>query len=459
MTWKPNRTEKRTLFDQIRAWIVEQIEDGHWSNGMRLPSQRKLAEQFGVNRSTIIQVLDELKAEDVIESRQGSGVYVKPRGWDFVLRQQTLDWHQRIKQSAYKVNAQTIQLINEYEALPTTVRLGTGELSPELIPQTALLKSFSELTLTNQELGYSEPLGSLHLRNTLTSYLERRGIVTKPNNILIVSGAVQALQLLSLGLLETGTSITTEAASYIHSIPSIPSVSFQASNKKTMYYTIPTLSNPTGKILTLEERKRLVERCSVNHMPVVEDDVYSELTFDGAPPALKSFDRAGQVLYIGSVSKCISPGIRVGWLVGPESVVRYLADLKMQLDYGTSAISQQLVAQWLNSSYFYEHIYNLRASLKKRADFTEAILQKTVGDIAEWESSKGGFYIWLRIKQPVVTKSLFLALLKQNILINPGYIYKPNDYHYVRVSYAYCTLDELKRGLIMLANEVKKRFI
>ena len=143
----------------------------------------------------------------------------------------------------------------------------------------------------------------------------------------------------------------------------------------------------------------------------------------------------------------MSPGLRIGWVVAPEPVIKRLADVKMQTDYGSSAISQEIVAHWLSSGLYETHIFELRKKLKTRAEFTEKILAKKFGNIATWEKSKGGFYIWLRFNEPVINKELFLKLLKRNVLINPGYIYDSTDYHHIRLSYAYASFEELETGL------------
>ena len=106
----------------------------------------------------------------------------------------------------------------------------------------------------------------------------------------------------------------------------------------------------------------------------------------------------------------------------------------MQMDYGSSAFSQQIVAHWLSSGLYEAHVANLREQLKERALFVEAILEKDFSQIATWEKSKGGFYIWLRFNEPVINKVLFLKLIKRNVLINPGYIYDPSDLHHIRLS-------------------------
>ncbi|MED4018754.1 aminotransferase-like domain-containing protein [Sutcliffiella cohnii] len=465
MHWKPNRQSHLTIHAQIIEWMKTRIERGDWTVGTKLPTQRKLAAQFEVNRSTINLALDELKADGLLESKVGSGTFVANNSWNILLKKSQPNWQQHIEASIYKPNYHTIQLINEFEQNDRIIRLGTGELSPELLPTKQIERSLKSLSLESRAIGYSEPQGSKKLRSVLCEFLRKRGIDTAPENILIVSGALQALQLIAIGLLEEGAIIFQENPSYLNSIHPFQSAGMRMipvqrdgnladtlriakRKKQSLFYCVPTLQNPTGRNWTIGERQTLYHTCEQLQIPIIEDDVYHELLFNpSSSPALKSFDQSGQVLYIGSVSKTLSPGLRIGWVVAPEPVIQRLADIKMQTDYGSSAVSQEIVAHWLSSGLYELHILKLREQLKIRATYVEKILEEQFKHIATWEKSEGGFYIWLRFNEPIVNKALFLNLLKKNVLINPGYIYDSSDLHHIRLSYAYASLEELKVGL------------
>lgn len=465
MHWKPDRSSHLTIHTQIIEWIKIRIDRGDWLIGTKLPTQRHLAELLEVNRSTINNVMDELKADGLIESKIGAGTYVANNSWNILLSNSQPNWQHHIETSIHKSNYHTIQLINEYEQKDDIIRLGTGELSPDLLPSEKIEESLKEIHLDARAIGYSEPQGSKKLREVLSKYLNKRGIETSIDNILIVSGALQTLQLVALGLLEEKSIIFQETPSYLNSIHPFQSagmnmVSVQRDSdmnetlrnakrkKQSLFYCTPTLHNPTGDNWSIEERQHLYDTCKQLKIPIIEDDVYHELLFEQSSlPTLKSFDDSGLVLYLGSVSKTLSPGLRIGWVVAPEPVIKRLADIKMQTDYGSSAVSQEIVAHWLSSGLYETHLSELRNKLKIRAEFTEKILEKKLGNIATWKKSKGGFYIWLRFNEPVVNKQLFLNLLKKNVLINPGYIYDSTDYHHIRLSYAYASFEELERGL------------
>jgi len=474
MNWQPNRQGEMTLQQQIVTWITEHIERGDWVAGTKLPTQRQLALQFGVNRSTVQQALEELKAAGILESKVGSGIFVAQNSWHSLITQSQPNWQSFIDTSLHKPNYHTIQLINEYEQRDDIIRLGTGELAPTLLPTAEIEASLKELSLQPKALGYSSPQGSDKLREAICEYVKKRGIYAKPKNVCIVSGALQALQLVAVGLLEQGSIVFQEQTSYLNSVHPFQSVGMQMLSierdeqlaqtlaqkkrkRQAVFYAVPTLNNPTGGVWTSFEKRQLYQACKASRIPIIEDDVYHELLFEAATPPIKSMDDSGQVLYIGSVSKTLSPGLRIGWLIGPTTVIERLADIKMQTDYGSSAISQEIVLHWLQSGKYEKHIQSLRKELLRRANFVEGILQKSFTEIASWDKPKGGFYIWLRFHEPIVDKELFTKLLHRQVLINPGYIYDSQDTQHIRLSYAYATEEELEIGLKILYECVLKR--
>lgn len=467
MDWKPNTHSHLTLHDQIIDWIKERIEKGDWCVGTKIPTQRQLAAQFNVNRSTVQLALDELRAEGLLQSKRGSGVFVSNSSWNVLVNKTNPNWQQYIEGSVHEPNYHTIQLINQYEQVDHIIRLGTGELSPDLLPTKQLEESLKEISLESKAIGYSSPRGSKALRTTLCTYLKKKGIYTTPENILIVSGALQALQLIAVGLLEKGSLVFQEQSSYLNSVHPFQSAGMRVmsvlrgknlpehlrrlkKNKQSLFYCVPTLHNPTGYSWTLEERIAFYQTCKELQIPIIEDDVYHELLFTSGIEPIKALDTSGQVLYIGSVSKTLSPGLRIGWVVAPPPVIERLADIKMQTDYGSSAFSQEIVAHWLSTGLYENHLGQLREQLKIRAEFVEKILYQKFQSLANWEKPEGGFFIWLKFKKPIVNKALFLNLLKQNVLINPGYIYETRDLYHIRLSYAYASLEELEKGLDIL---------
>ncbi|WP_426451342.1 PLP-dependent aminotransferase family protein [Paenibacillus sp. S-38] len=466
--WKPDKTSRIPVFQQIAGHLKERILSGEWTAGSRIPAQRQLAEQFGVNRSTIVTALEELKAEGLLEGITGSGTRVRSTLSADSNPSRPLDWSTYIRRGIHMPNLPAVQAINRAEADPAVVRLGTGELAPELIPAGMLQRLLERLARQPVPGGYEEPLGSPELRSEVSRHLAGYGITAAPSSILIVSGALQALHLISMGLLRQGSTVFLENPSYLHSIHAMPAVhtrmvgipmdaeglSVDRLSEHTediegaVVYTIPSFHNPSGIVMSAPRRTELLHFCRERGLPLLEDDVYRDLWLDAPPPPpMKSMDTGGITLYIGSLSKTLSPGLRVGWVVGPQPVVERLADIKMQTDYGTSSLSQALARECLAGGLYEEHLHRVREQLLiRRRAMLEALEQYCRG-LLEWSTPQGGFYIWAKLLARSGAKPLFQRMLKKGFLLNPGYVYGPSCGSYFRLSYAYAPISDMQRGI------------
>lgn len=478
--WKPDKASPTPVYMQIKEFIKDKIQTGHWTVGTRIPAQRTLARLFEVNRSTVVLAFEELIAEGLLEGKSGRGTQVKNNTWSLFSSSPPPDWNTYIKKGIHQPNLPTIQDINKVEPLPHIIRLGTGEPSPEMFPRELMAQILHRLPSRIQSLGYEEEKGLFALREQLSVYLNSLGIAASPSSILIVSGALQALQLISIGLLRRGSTILLEKPSYLSSLNLFASsgirlhgvpmddrgmqIPYIKQNKKrqnaALLYTNPTFHNPTGMVMPMERRKQLLQVCEEEQLPIIEDDVYRELWLDTPPPApLKAMDKHGTVLYLGSISKALSPGLRIGWIVGPEPVIDRLADIKMQTDYGSSSLSQWAVAEWMASGMYAEHLEQMRALLRVRRDTAARLLEQEFTGIAKWKMPAGGFYIWLQLPATVSLRELFEACLKHNILLNPGNLYDQQDVRHLRLSYAYASLPDLEKGMKRLAQIIAHSFL
>ena len=476
INWQPDSKSPLPLYRQIYSFIRDKILTGQWPAGTCLPPQRSFALTLQVNRSTLCTALDELSADGFIKSRRGSGSLVTNNAWTKFSREPA-NWNPYLYQTAVLSNLPMIQTINQKEFDPGMIRLGTGELSPDLLPHKELKALFPAAVTNIPSFGYQEPLGLLELRQEISRHLQKNGIQASPDSILIVSGALQALQLIFFGLLPPRSRIFVEQPSYLHSLKMLQSGNLQFSSipvsdegislsslyfqqKKSphaLFYTIPSFQNPTGNLLSTEKRKQLLTLCQKLQLPILEDNVYSDLWLNKpSPPPLKSLDHTGSVLLIDSLSKAIGPGLRIGWIVGPEAVIARLGDLKMQHDYGCSILSQWMAKEWLQSNLHQQHMTRLRQELKRRQQLTDQLLQRCFCDIADWQLPDGGFYIWLHLKKTISLHTLFEQALQKKILLNPGCIYHPLDTSHLRISIAYASDEELHYALPELAELIKK---
>lgn len=474
--WTPDRHSPAPVVQQIVQFIRGKIACGAWPVGTRLPSQRALAAQLDVNRSTVAAALDELASYGILAGRHGAGTYVSSNTWSLLLPPAP-DWERLLAAGSFRENSRTIQAINRLEFDPRITRLGTGELDPRLFPSALWQDALRRVSRRVSSLGYLEPLGLPELREALAAQLAEQGIPAAPSCILITSGALQALQLISVCLLPGGATVLTEAPSYLQSLQVFQSAGMRLSGVEmdacglrcdrlaarlkpgrgaSILYTIPTNQNPTGVTMPDSRRRELLDLCVQSRLPVIEDGAYQELCFGAPPRPLKALDTTGTVIHLGSASKTLAPGLRVGWVVAAEPIVQRLADVKMQMDYGASSLSQWALTEFLSGGGYGAYLDGLRAELRRRRDSALAALEQHFSDLARWNTPGGGFYIWLTLERPVPLEKLFARAVQAGILLNPGDLYEFGRSSSLRLSYAYTDCGEFARAAARLAQLVRE---
>ncbi|MCK9910722.1 GntR family transcriptional regulator, partial [Microbacteriaceae bacterium K1510] len=199
--WKPDRTSSDPLYRQIIHFVRQKIRGGEWPLGSRLPTERQLAAMLGVNRSTVVTAYSELAADGLIEGKSGGGTRVINNTWAVMAATALPDWEAYTRSGTFRPNLPIVQEINRTESDNQLIRLGTSGPPPELYPQELLESILHTLPAKMGSLGYEEPKGLYHLREQVCIYARNRGIEASPSSVLIVSGALQAFQLISIGLL------------------------------------------------------------------------------------------------------------------------------------------------------------------------------------------------------------------------------------------------------------------
>lgn len=475
--WQPSRRSDVPLHRQIEQYIKDKILHGEWAVGTKIPSQRTLADIFQVNRSTVTAAIDELTSQGLLEGRRGGGTKVVNSTWSMLAAEPPLDWSDYVHSGIHHPNSSIIQAIHQNEPRADIIRLGTGELSPDLLPAEKIRRMFQRINPPDLSLGYEQPKGNLKLREAVADHLKGKQIHVSPSSILIVSGALQALQLISIGLLKRGSVILTEKPSYLQSLYVFQSAgmrlcglpmdeegmkaglisSYLKQYGGQLLYTNPSFHNPTGTVMSEQRRKEIISLSKKEQLPIIEDDAYGDLWFEEKPPQpLKAMDHEGNILYLGTFSKTVSPGLRIGWLAGPEPVMERLADIKMQTDYGSSGLSQWAAAEWLSQGYHEKHLTWVRRALQQRRDAAVHFLERYAGDIASWRIPAGGFYIWVTFHQTLPVSRFFYELLKRQVLVNPGFIYDGEDRNSIRLSYSYASLGDLETGIKAAAETARR---
>lgn len=422
---------------------------------------------MGVNRSTVVLAYEELRARGLIESYTGSGTRVSLNKWSHTPKQ-TPNWRQYVEEGQFLPNPPFMRRIrNSLLKDRQLIDFASGELARELTPSREIARLMQEHPFL-EHLGYENPQGSPGLREVVVSHLKKhRAIDAAESSILITSGSQQSLYLITQCLLSPGDAVAIEDPSYCYSLSMFQTAGLRlfplpvdekgiqpeavaALYKKhriRMIFLNPNFQNPTGTVLDLERRSRLLEIAGELGIPLVEDDPFSLTAYDGKPPpALKALDRTGGVLYMGSFSKIAASGLRIGWMVAPHSVIERLADAKQQMDFGISTISQGVAAQFLRSSYSRTHLDRLRMHLMYRRDLMIDSLEKELSDQVSFSIPQGGFHIWCKISDPVQDNRLLEECIRRKVVYVPGSVYgAPSGY--VRFTYARPGEEEIKPGI------------
>ncbi|MFA1737772.1 MocR-like pyridoxine biosynthesis transcription factor PdxR [Lysinibacillus fusiformis] len=441
MNWKPDRHAKKAIYKQLAEYIEKGIADGTFPPDKPLPSERYLANALQVNRSTVVSAYDELEAMGLIERNRGSGTTISKDIWG-ITRKRIPSWNRYIEAGSFLPNLPVTQKIRKEAVEHKLINLATGELSEDLFPKSAL----REITATRSfigSLGYDHPQGSEILRTTLTNHISTtRGIDTKPSSILITSGAQQALHLIVQCLLKPGDAVAIEDPSYNFNLPIFKSAGLkihylpvdkdginpddlQALYKKhriKMIFLNPDFHNPTGSSLAIKKREAILEISSKLGIPVVEDDPYSLTAFSGEKrPTLKSLDKNGNVLYISSLSKIVASGLRIGWIIGPTSVIERLSDAKQQIDFGHSSFTQWIANDFLESSNFNLHMKHLVKELERRRDTIVQSLNTYLKDEVTFFAPQGGIHIWCQVLMEDYNETQLLEeSIKRGVIYVPG---------------------------------------
>ncbi len=440
MDWKPDRNMKKPIYKQIAEYIENGITDGTFPVDKPLPSERNLAKRYGVNRSTIVSAYAELEANGLVERKKGSGIIISRDIWGLT-KKRIPSWNRYIEAGTFLPNIPVMQRIRKETEESHLINLASGELSADLFPNDFIKKTLSNVEFTGN-LGYDHPQGSMELRQTIANHVrEYRTIQTKPETILITSGAQQAIHLIIQCLLKPGDAVVIENPSYSFSLPIFktaglkvfylsvgkngidPSelIDLHKKHRIKMIFTNPIYQNPTGTLLPYHKRKELLDISSEFGIPIIEDDPYSLISFtEEKPSTLKSMDTNGSVLYISSLPKIAAPGLRIGWIMGPNPVIERLADAKQQFDFGHSSISQWIGNQFLSSTFLDEQLLLVRSYLKRRRDVIAKELTHYFHDQVEFHLPMGGIHLWCQFKEDINENRLLENSIKEGVIFAPG---------------------------------------
>ncbi|RJE90839.1 PLP-dependent aminotransferase family protein [Paenibacillus sp. 1011MAR3C5] len=472
--WKPDRDSAIPLYRQIADHLHQMVIHGEYPPGSPLPSERKLAEQFEVNRSTVVLAYAELRSLGLVESRPGSKTQVSS-SWSPAANR-TPEWHRYAENGGFLPNLPFLRRIRDALAQDASIiDFASGKLSTDLSPIREINDIMHSCTY-HPDNGSDVSQGFPPLREALATFLEHnRGIQTSASSILITSGSQQSLYLISQCLLSHGDAIAVETPSFTRSLSMFQSAGLRihplpmdeqgvrpesirelySRHRIKMLFVNPNFQNPTGTLLQADRKKQLLDTASELGLPIVEDDPLSLTAYSNDYPLpIRAEDASSNTLYIGSFSKIAASGLRIGWIVAPKSVISRLADARRQMDMGFSVIPQQIAAAFIKSPLFLPHMERLRSQLQQKLDLLVTALRHHMDGLVQFSVPQGGMHLWCRVVPKVHDGRLLDEALKRSVAFVPGSVYGAEP-GYMRLTYARPQTEEIEEGIKKLAEALR----
>jgi GntR family transcriptional regulator / MocR family aminotransferase len=477
-----DRESTTPLFRQIELWLRSNIESGSLPNATRLPSTRSLASELGVSRITVVNAYAALEGDGLLVSREGGGTYVAApdRIPTADADEQGRDWPLWQRELSAATMART-ELIPDHTAHPDPISF-TGVGDPRVF-------ALSEFGTTIKEVLRQDGTDALEygpfdrgyppLRETVAQILASQGIQTHPRQVLITAGSQQALALTCQVLLQREDCVLVEQPTYNFALDlfrdlhlRIVGVPVDESGMQVerveallqqhhprLIYTIPNFQNPSGACLSGIRRRQLLELSDRYNVPIVEDDFAGDLRYEGrSQPAIKALDRAGHVIYVGTFSKLLAPGLRVGYAVADGPVLERLTHHKRVHDLTTSPLMQRVLDRHVTLGRYQAHLRRTTRLYRRRRDSMLTALGELVPD-AVASPPHGGLFVWVALPEPVSARALLTFALEEGVEFAPGdqFFTDPADGdRFVRLNFATQSPDDITRGIRRLATALER---
>lgn len=346
-----------------------------------------------------------------------------------------MSWNDRFSARAQRIRSSPIRDLGGLPTPPDTLFLVAGEPDPEAFPWQAMRDSLAALMADGPRrdaaLQYGPTEGDPEILDEIVKLMAGIGVTCTRENILITNGAQQGIHFVTSALLDDGDLALMDAEAYpgaleVFALLNAEAAPFRPDAQAKLIYTTPTYQNPTGRVLDVPAREALLEAARRMDAVVLEDDPYQALRYDGeALPTLLELDsgtggiEASRVAYLGSFSKLIFPGIRLGWIVAPSPLIARMSKMKQTEDMMPNAFAQSAMAGLLAQG-IDEHVDRLRAHYCARRDAMEDALRKALGNRASWETPKGGFFVWLTLHDGLDASRVLEEAAKEGVRFIPG---------------------------------------
>jgi DNA-binding transcriptional MocR family regulator len=429
------------LYEDLARRFAAAIEAGALRPGDRLPSVRALRAQERLSTATVMQALARLELLGLVEARPRSGTFVRGRP----RLPAPAPTHPVSRPRPVTVTPLVVRVLAAGRD-PRLVPLGFVAPAPSLVPARALARAMATVIREDgaASLRYELPPGFLPLRRAVARRALSSGLAVDPEDVVVTAGASEAIALALRAVTRPGDVVAIESPAYYGTLQALESLGLRAlevpcrgdtgldldalegllaRERIAAVLAVPNFSNPSGSLMPEAAKRRLVRLLAERGVPLVEDDIYGDLAYDGTrPPAVQAFDREGLVLSCGSFSKTLAPGWRVGWVLPGRFRDQVLLG-KFALNVATSSAAQRAVARFLETGAYDRHLRRLRATLHLAMERMRAAVEATFPPGTRLSRPAGGYVLWVELPDGVDALELHARALDAGIAIAPGQLF------------------------------------
>ncbi len=470
-----DRNDPSPLFRQICDRIGEMVEAGSLKPGDRLPATRVLADRLGVHRTTVVRAFDELRALGYIEGRVGSYTTVRERPrWPRSRAPEIsrpggglFDWTSYRKTRVGAVRGHPAMELVRSNSLPDRIDFEHLSADPALAPDGDIRRCLKHVLVRDRgsALDYTDAAGWYPLRENIAARMGHHGIAVSPEEVLITAGAQQALDLLLRLLVNAGEKIVVEAPTYgmahalfrLHGarpleIPMLENgmdldrLERKLTRERPRFvFTMPNFQNPTGITTPQAHRELLLSLCERHGVPIVEDGFEEEMKYFGqAVLPVKSMDANGIVLYVGTFSKVVFPGLRLGWIAAPRTVIEPLTDMHHAVCLAGNTLAQAAAARFCSGGDYELHLRRVHRVYRRRMQTMLRGLDVHLPEGCTWTRPEGGYTVWLTLPSTGLSEAeLVERCAVAGVQVSPGcrYFLRPPGTPHLRLSIS--TVDQV----------------
>jgi DNA-binding transcriptional MocR family regulator len=465
------------LYAQVASAIRECIQTGRFAGGAKLPATRELADALRVNRATAVEAYRILREDGWVRSGVGSGTFVVVRESDEAATPATESsfWSSRLEDLPRPEHGRVLASIPA-----DTIRFTSPTADPAAFPLQEFREVLDEIFRRegNACLDYGPPDGYPPLREILAARLQRQGVRVDASQVLLTNGSQQGLELIFRLLAPPGRTLLLEEPTYQLALRTARALRLSVravgmdedglrldlltrildETRAGMLYTMPVFQNPTGLTLSRERRGRLLALAAERGLPIVEDHFDADLDYRGdAPPPLLAEGSPPNVAILGTFSKILFPGLRVGWIVVPEPLIGSLSEMKVCADLSGGLLTQMALYEFCRRGLLDSHLARIRERNGSRLTAMLSALDAHMPSGVGWTRPTGGMCLWVRLPKGLDADELAGEAQRRGVAVSAGTAFHTNGGGWDRLRLCFIREDEerIRAGIRLLAGAIE----